>query len=1396
MNFIKKIVLFLLNGFMALSVFTSCVVKNPDVPVTKITIHLTGSPEVEVGESVEFIVKFTPEIATDKNVEFSFDGANQDLGNFEEGNEPNVYCYIPNAKAAQQPEGRVTFYAQSANGVKGKRTVHVKSEIIKKTIILKETNGDVINTIVVTSNKIARSEIDTPSETTNGKFNGWYLDKECLNPVDFDAELKTENVFFAKRVPPATKVTVTFVTGSQSSSSVEPIETEVGKSIKLPQNLSSATHTFLGWTESEGSEKILGTTYVVNSDITLYAKWKENTVPVVHVESVTIGRVEANQLIGNTVQLYCDVSPDDADNKSVSYSTSNSTVATVSSTGLVTFKSAGNVTITVTSIDGGKNDSVTFTVEGMPATLESISILSSITVMNGKTKRIPCVFNPSDVSTESKEVIWTSSNTNVASVADDGTVSGVSVGQATITCTSKVNSEISAVCNVEVVESISGKIILHAKNYTHLWAWNETPKENYTGGEWPGVKMDPDVAEGWYTYTLNVDTSMVIFSNNGSGQTADLSRDAGEWWYTGGKWYDEDPSDSVKPEITNITASSTGTVSGEIKFAVSASDNKNLSKVVINCDGKKIGSVAMSEMIATVEFVWNTTIEVNGPHTIDFTVYDESGNASDVHKMNFTTDNENLKPVAVIGGSSNVGLGKEKTYNARSSYDLNGSVKGYSWSVSGGAQIVSGQNAVECVIQFPSTQSTCTVTLTVTDDSGAVSVPVSKLVAVQDMISTDFREETIYFAMTTRFYDGDPSNNVHCWDENPATPENDPAWRGDFKGLIEKLDYIKALGFSAIWITPIVENCSGMDYHGYHAMNLKKVDPRYESADTKFQDLIDAVHARGMKLVLDVVFNHVGNFGEENLCPMFLKDYSADLADINACLKMHPESLLPDNYWDLKPDNQYGTRLALMKNTDYQNHDYKNYFHHFGFGNWDNFSVQFFQMAGDCVELNTENPKVLKYIGDAYSQYIEMGVDAFRIDTGKHISRLEFNYYLNDRFMEAARSSGNDNFYMFTEICAKSSDVTYRGNVENLSPYFYTWKDTDDYGFTMADEDQFEGVIIYPESAETEKDEVRVLRDLDYWTRPTVDGGTKTPVNALAVQKQGMDTTTVRANRPESDNHLLNGNSYHEPDYSMRSGLDVIDFPMHWNFGSANGAFSVRGGDKYYNDATWNVVYVDSHDYGPGNQFEQRYGAAGNGAMSDEELEPKWAENVDLMWTFRGIPCLYYGSEVMFMKGAIIDKGPILTLAETGRAYFGDYLEGTVNASDFSKYTATGKVAETLNHPLAKHIQRMNMIRREIPALQKGQYSTEGCGSSKIAFKRRYTKDGIDSFVLVTISADTTFTGLPAGTYVDAITGDTKTVSAGGELETSGCTGQGNMRVYVLNGPGAIGADISNTYLK
>ena len=166
------------------------------------------------------------------------------------------------------------------------------------------------------------------------------------------------------------------------------------------------------------------------------------------------------------------------------------------------------------------------------------------------------------------------------------------------------------------------------------------------------------------------------------------------------------------------------------------------------------------------------------------------------------------------------------------------------------------------------------------------------------------------------------------------------------------------------------------------------------------------------------------------------------------------------------------------------------------------------------------------------------------------------------------------------------------------------------------------------------------------------------------------------------------------------------------------------------------------------------------------------------MFTFRGIPCIYYGSEIEFKKGMPIDPANTRTsLEESGRAYLGTHLEGTVTATDYGEYTASGKVAETLSHDLAQHIIRLNKIRRAVPALQKGQYSTEGCSGS-IAFKRRFTdaETGVDSFVCVTINGGATFSNIPNGTYRELITG--KIVS--GSSITSDSIGQGNMRVYVL----------------
>lgn len=469
---------------------------------------------------------------------------------------------------------------------------------------------------------------------------------------------------------------------------------------------------------------------------------------------------------------------------------------------------------------------------------------------------------------------------------------------------------------------------------------------------------------------------------------------------------------------------------------------------------------------------------------------------------------------------------------------------------------------------------------------------------------------------------------------------------------------------------------------------------------------------------------------------------------------------LPDNYLQLPGGEQYAKRLAEMKNTDGQNHDTHNYWHHVGNEwNWDDYSRWYGQIAGDCVDLNTENPYVSNYLVKCYGEFIKMGVDGFRIDTGGHISRLTFNNSFIPQFEQLAeqykeKRNGGD-FFMYAEICARERNVVYR-NHENCSPFYYTWKESRNYAW---------------DTSETS------------WNNIVVKEGQKgNHTNILSTDQQGKDDMDD-SSLPNSNNAFLQGNTYHTPDYSKNSQLSVIDFPMHWNFRTAQEAFGVKYGDKYYNDATWNVVYVDSHDYAPD--------GAPEGTRFDQS-EDTWAENLALMFTFRGIPCVYYGSEIQFKKGCVIDKGPNIALKETGRAYFGGYIKGDINVTDFAEYSnATGNIAQTLKHPLALHIQRLAKIRMAVPALRKGQYSTEGCSGS-FAFKRRYTDATTDSYALVTISGGATFNNILNGTYTDCVTGDTKTVS-NGQLTIS-CSGKGNLRVYVLNtektkAPGKVGVD-------
>lgn len=925
--------------------------------------------------------------------------------------------------------------------------------------------------------------------------------------------------------------------------------------------------------------------------------------------------------------------------------------------------------------------------------------------------------------------------------------------------------------NIGNLGTVTDRIIVHAK-YTHIWAWKTgDANTNYTGGTWPGEAMTAE-GNGWYGYTFETGKTAidVLLSNNGSNKSREDGGDsltAGEWWYDDGEWKDYNPDDNIAPVLEAFTCSASGTLTCDVDFVISASDNKGLKTAVISVDGVAAKTLTLSGTSYNDTITIDTSDFANGTHSVSCVVYDLGGNPSDIKTIsNLTFQNANKIPVAVITGPSRAAPEKTVEYSAASSTDKNGSVVAYEWSVTGDVTAC-GTNSTISVTAPDTEDSTFTVKLRVQDNDGAWSEWTSKSVTVKTVKSNDFREETIYFLMTARFYDGDSSNNRWTRPDDDGTSGNkangDYPWRGDFKGLIEKLDYIKALGFSAIWITPPVLNRSDYDFHGYHAWNMNKIDPRLESADADYQALIDACHEKGIKVIQDIVLNHSCRYGLEDLSSVkFWGDRDNQYWGSDSDTKYYDE-YNPDftyNGLDYEPNSgrsYYNGDLwqkekpVLSWNPDLSewgkcygrddhNREYygfqwpsdgchgerlfdPKYFHGTWLKNWEDETCQTGNIHEDCYDLNTEDADVQKYLIDAYSRYIAMGVDAFRIDTVKHMSRNTLNRRFIPAFHEAAKNSGNDHFYMFGEVCTRVNEV-WNHNVAPLSAPFYTWKERKEYSAddTAAAHEAYE-------------------------------------------YENGMGT----ANQPTSNNHYLNGNEYHTPDYENASGLNVIDFPMHWNFSNASSAYGVRGNDKYYNDATWNVVYVDSHDYGPNS--DNRYDGGTDA----------WAENMTYMWTFRGIPCLYYGSEIEFQHGAKADAGSVAPLSTTGRAYYGDHLEGSVTATDYGEWTgATGALATTLANPLCAHVARLNKIRRAIPALQKGQYSNDDCDGG-MCYKRRFTDtaDDVDSFVLVTVSGGATFKNLPGGTYVDVVTGDTQTISNGGTI-TATCSGQGNARIYVL----------------
>jgi glycosidase len=156
----------------------------------------------------------------------------------------------------------------------------------------------------------------------------------------------------------------------------------------------------------------------------------------------------------------------------------------------------------------------------------------------------------------------------------------------------------------------------------------------------------------------------------------------------------------------------------------------------------------------------------------------------------------------------------------------------------------------------PAKAGTITITLSTTQGTTSAQYNFEARRAANDAFAGFSSADVMYLIMPDRFADGDPTNNTQ---PNMLYDRKDPhAWHGgDLRGIEQHLDYLAELGVTAVWLTPIVQNREKDSYHGYGATDLYAVDDHFGSL-ADLRSLSDHLHARHMKLILDIVPNHVG----------------------------------------------------------------------------------------------------------------------------------------------------------------------------------------------------------------------------------------------------------------------------------------------------------------------------------------------------------------------------------------------------------------------------------------------------------------------------------------------------------------------------------------------------------
>ncbi|HCA84800.1 MAG TPA: DUF3372 domain-containing protein [Streptomyces sp.] len=453
----------------------------------------------------------------------------------------------------------------------------------------------------------------------------------------------------------------------------------------------------------------------------------------------------------------------------------------------------------------------------------------------------------------------------------------------------------------------------------------------------------------------------------------------------------------------------------------------------------------------------------------------------------------------------------------------------------------------------------------------------------------DQTREQFYFVLPDRFANGSTANDKGGLTGSRLDTGHDPTDKGfyqggDLKGLTRKLDYIKGLGTTAIWLAPIFKNKpvqgkgddASAGYHGYWITDFTQVDPHFGS-NADLTKLIDAAHGKGMKVFFDVITNHTADtvdytekeygYRPKGAYPYLDRDgrpfddrdgtrgrkidESSFPYTPNIQQAAQPEKAAQHGQ-DARPGQDAKSTPAEPKVPAWLNDP--TMYHNRGDSTFAGESAEYGDFAG-LDDLWTERPEVVKGMAEIYQRWVaDFGIDGFRIDTVKHVD-LDFWTRWATALDAYAAKRGRDDFFMFGEVYSADPAVT--------SPYVTRGRldSTLDFPF----QDAARGYA--SQGAGAEKLSAALGQDYRY----TTDGANAySQVTFLGNHDMGRIGTFLRQDNPKAgDAELLKRAKFANELMFLTRGNPVI------YYGDEQG-FTGAGGDK---DARQTLFASRTADY-------------------------------------------------------------------------------------------------------------------------------------------------------------------------------------------------------------------------